>query len=62
MELQKDRKNLSHYLDGVQGGCNEQLEKKIRFVIFEIIQKLCKRLSVTKDPEEGYTLLYALQW
>jgi len=50
---------LSHYLDGINGGCNLQLESKIRAVFFEILETLANRLASTVDHEEAFTLVYS---
>jgi len=47
--LQKKDGKLSHYLDGISGGCNSVLEAKIRNVFFEILEKLANKLSTTED-------------
>lgn len=61
-DIQLENGSLKHYLDDIQGGCNQQIDLSIRRVMFEILGKLSKRLQVTDNSDEAFALIYALHW
>ena len=61
-EIQVDGEGVKHFMDDIQGGCNENVDACIRKIMFEILGKLARRLQVTKCQDEAYELIYALHW
>lgn len=57
-QLQKDQRELSHYLDDIKG-CGTAIEQKIRNVFFSIISKF---LKLFKQDNTQDVFLQCLNW
>jgi hypothetical protein len=57
--MQKDQRELSHYMDDIKG-CGTAIEQKLRVVFFSIISKFAAKFRGDDDSTDA--LLQALRW